>query len=303
MTIFSTAPSPSYVTLPECDPPYPPLLDFLDARFSKVGREVWRTRLEAGKVTTDRGLPVTVDTPYRPNLRLCYYREVEEEPDIPFTETILFQNDDLLAVCKPHFLPVTPAGPYVNQCLLYRLKAKTGIDDLVPIHRIDRETAGIVLLSVKKETRGVYHDLFSSGRVSKIYEAVATLPDDPEQQEWEMESRIVQGKPWFRMKHVEGPVNARTKIRLVERNEHYAYFDLEPRTGKQHQLRLHLTLIGSHILFDRYYPELQAKRPDDFSRPLQLLAKSLRFTDPVSHTMMEFRSSRELAWKRDALSK
>lgn len=301
MAMFSKAPTPSYVTLPECDPPYPSILDFLDVRFDKVGRDVWRTRLETGKVTEDTGRPVTIDTPYRPNFRLRYYREVEEEPDIPFEETILFQNEHLLVACKPHFLPVTPAGPYVNQCLLYRLKAETGIEDLVPIHRIDRETAGIVLFSVKKETRGIYHDLFSSGRVSKIYEAIATLPDDPEQQEWEVESRIVQGDPWFRMKHVEGPINASTKIHLIEKNEQHAYFCLEPRTGKQHQLRLHLNLLGSQILHDRYYPVLQPKCPDDFTRPLQLLAKSVRFTDPVSHKTLEFHSLRELIWKHGKL--
>ncbi len=291
----SIAPSPSFVTLPGCEPPYPSLLDFLDRRFAKVGREVWRARIEAGKITDDDGCAVTLDTPYRPHTRLRYYREVEREPEIPFEEEIVFQNDHILVACKPHFLPVTPAGPYVNQCLLYRLKAKTGIEDLAPIHRIDRETAGIVMFSVDKETRGVYHDLFSSGKVRKIYEAIATLPREAHRQEWVIKSRIVQGEPWFRMKHVEGPVNGITKIRLMDRNDLYAYFCLEPLTGKQHQLRLHLNLIGSQILHDRYYPELQPKRDDDFTRPLQLLAKELHFIDPVSRKALKFCSRRELS--------
>lgn len=294
MKTVSTAPIPSYVTLPDCLPPYPSVLDFLDRRFPKVGRDVWQARLAAGKVTEDAGAPVTADTPYQPNLRLGYFREVPEEPDIPFEAQIIFQNDHLLVACKPHFLPVTPAGPYVNQCLLYRLKAETDLNDLVPIHRIDRETAGIVLFSKQKATRGVYHDLFQFGQARKVYEAITTLPDHPEQREWLLQTRIVRGNPWFRVRHAEGPVNAITKIVLLDRNERFAYLRLEPHTGKQHQLRLHVTLIGAQILYDRYYPVLTPKRPDDFTRPLQLLAKSVAFIDPVSGQPMEFRSTRQL---------
>lgn len=297
MKTFSTAPTPSYVTLPKCEPPYPSLLQFFEQRFPKVGRSVWLERIKAGKVMDDAGHPVTLETPYCPHVRLHYYREVEQEPEIPFEASILFCNEHLLVACKPHFLPVTPAGPYVNQCLLYRLKAETGIDDLVPIHRIDRETAGIVLFSVQKATRGMYHELFSAGDVRKVYEAIATLPHDHEQQEWLVRSRIVQGEPWFRMKQVEGPVNAITRIRLLDKNDRFAYFQLEPVTGKQHQLRLHLTLLGSQILHDRYYPELQPKQPDDFIRPLQLLAKTVTFTDPVTQKPMEFQTTRMLAWE------
>jgi tRNA pseudouridine32 synthase/23S rRNA pseudouridine746 synthase len=174
------------------------------------------------------------------------------------------------------------------------LKAETDLDDLVPIHRIDRETAGIVLFSKQKATRGIYHDLFQSGHAHKIYEAVTTLPDHPEQREWLLHTRIVRGEPWFLVQHAEGAVNAITKILLLDRNERFAYLRLEPRTGKQHQLRLHVTLIGAQILYDRYYPVLTPKRPDDFARPLQLLAKSVAFIDPVSRQPMEFRSMRQL---------
>ena len=294
---MSKAPNPSYVTLPDCQPPYPSLLDFLDRRFAKVGRDIWEVRLKNGGVTDDSGTEITLNTPYRPNMRLRYYREVEREPHIPFQEEILFQNEHLLVTCKPHFLPVTPAGPYVNECLLYRLKIRTGISDLVPIHRIDRETAGIVMFSVNKDTRGVYHELFSSGKIHKRYEAVATLPNDSARQEWMLQTRIVRGEPWFRVKHAEGEINAVSRIHLVEKQGRYGYFHLEPLTGKQHQLRLHLSLLGSQILHDRYYPELQPKSGDDYTRPLQLLAKELRFIDPISQKPMHFCSPRELSWK------
>jgi len=294
----SIAPNPSYVTLPACDPPFPAMLDFLEMRFPKIGRDIWLSRLEQGKVTDDLGNVVTPDTPYRPNMRLRYYREVECEPDIPFQEKILFQNDQLLVVDKPHFLPVTPAGPYVKQCLLYRLKDTLGLEDLVPLHRIDRETAGLVMFSVNKATRGRYHALFSSGTVKKVYYALAALPTLPPSQGkylWQVRSRIVRGEPWFRMKNDDGPVNAISRITLVETHNALGVFRLEPLTGKQHQLRLHLTLIGSQILHDRYYPTLQPKRPDDFRKPLQLLAKELRFSDPITGQVMTFCSTYHLS--------
>ncbi|GAK50302.1 hypothetical protein U14_01530 [Candidatus Moduliflexus flocculans] len=293
---YSIAPVPSYVTLPICRPPYPALLDFFAQRFPNVGRDVWRERLESGKITTDAGDIVTPNTPYLPNARLRYYREVVAEPAIPFEERILFRNEHLLVVCKPHFLPVTPAGAYVNECLLYRLRRAFGLSEIAPLHRLDRETAGVVMFSINASSCAQYNALFHSGAVCKVYEAIASLPDDSDRTEWEIENRLVQGEPWFRTKVVDGAVNAISNITLVERRGEYGLFRLEPRTGKQHQLRVHLMLIGSHILHDRYYPELQPKQPDDFARPLQLLAKELHFTDPVSGEPMRFVSSRTLLW-------
>lgn len=294
----SAAPHPSYVTLTNCEPPYPTLLDFLDDRFPKVGRETWRLRLETGKIFDSDSHPITLDTPYIPHARLRYYREVAQEPQLPFQEEIVFRNEHLLVACKPHFLPVTPAGPYVNECLLYRLKKTTGVDDIVPIHRIDRETAGLVMFSLNRTTRSLYHDLFSSGQIRKVYEAVATLPTDLTRQEWLLKSRIVRGDPWFRVRHEEGPINAITRVTLIHRSESQAYLCLEPFTGKQHQLRLQLTLLGCQILYDRYYPVLQPKQPDDYAHPLQLLAKELDFLDPLTQHFMRFRATRSLHWER-----
>lgn len=293
---YSAAPIPSYVTLPICRPPYPALLDFFAQRFPNIGREVWQERLESGKITTDAGEIVTLNTLYLPNARLRYYREVADEPAIPFEERILFRNEHLLVVCKPHFLPVTPAGKYVNQCLLYRLRRTTGLSDIAPLHRLDRETAGVVMFSVNASSCARYNALFHSGAVRKVYEAIATLPDDSERTEWEIRNRLTQGDPWFRTTVMDGEVNAISKITLLERRGAYGLYRLEPRTGKQHQLRVHLSVIGSQILYDRYYPELQPKQPDDFARPLQLLAKELHFTDPVSGEPMSFVSSRTLLW-------
>jgi tRNA pseudouridine32 synthase/23S rRNA pseudouridine746 synthase len=286
----------STVTMPETEKPYPTILGFLARRFPQVRRDLWEQRILAGKVLDDAGTPITADTGYSPSKRIFYFREVEQERVIPFAEEILFRNDDLLVACKPHFLPVIPGGPYVAECLLNRLRSRTGNDHLVPIHRIDRETAGVVLFSTDRKTRGLYNDLFMQGKVEKTYQAVAECPLTPEKREWIVENRIVKGEPWFRMKVVPGESNARSIIRLVEAKEGRARFLLQPLTGKTHQLRLHMSGLGFRILNDRYYPGLQPETADDFAHPLQLIAKTVKFVDPVSGEAMEFRSERELLW-------
>jgi len=231
---------------------------------------------------------------YQPHLQLRYFREVENESQIPFLESILYQDDDLLVADKPHFLPVTPGGRYVEECLLSRLRRSTGNADLVPLHRIDRETAGIVLFSVNKKTRGRYARLWLQGEVEKRYQALSAGRPGLEGSFWVVENRIERGDPSFRMQVVPGTVNARSVITLLECNNGIARFLLQPLTGKTHQLRLHLSGLGCAILNDRFYPELQAERADNFATPLQLLAKMVRFKDPLSGVIREFVSGREL---------
>jgi tRNA pseudouridine32 synthase/23S rRNA pseudouridine746 synthase len=286
----------STVTMPATEKPYPSILGFLARRFPQVRQTLWEQRLQAGKILDDDGTPITVETGYIPHKRIHYFREVEQERTIPFAEQILFQNGELLVACKPHFLPVIPGGPYVAECLLNRLRRRTGNDDLVPIHRIDRETAGIVLFSVNRKTRGLYSNLFMQGKVEKTYRAGADCTRTPEVRSWTVENRIMKGDPWFRMKVVPGETNARSIIQLVELKEGRARFLLQPLTGKTHQLRLHMSGLGYGILNDRYYPDLQPETADDFSRPLQLIATSVKFHDPVSGEAMEFTSERELLW-------
>jgi tRNA pseudouridine32 synthase / 23S rRNA pseudouridine746 synthase len=286
----------STVTLPQADKPYLSMLDFLIKRFPRVSCDIWERRILEGKIIDDRGKPISIDSEYVPRNRIHYFREVEKERVIPFAEGILFQNDDLLVSCKPHFLPVTPGGPYVAECLLSRLRSRTGNDDLVPIHRIDRETAGIVLFSANRKSRGLYSELFMHGKVEKTYHAVAECASIPEIAEWMVENRMVKGEPWFRMTTAPGKANSRSIIKLVEVKENSARFLLSPLTGKTHQLRLHMSGLGFRIMNDRYYPDLQPERDDDFANPLQLLAKKVRFHDPVTGEPMEFTSERELQW-------
>ncbi len=285
---------PSRVSLPRIGKPYPSILEFLTQRFPGVGRNEWEERIESGKVLDDSGRPITRGTPYIPQKRLFYFREFAEEPLIPLQENILFQNDEILVACKPPFLPVTPAGPYVNECLLNRLRRKTGINNLVPLHRIDRETSGLVLFSVNEKTRGRYGGLFLNGVIEKTYEALSELSACPEENEWTVENRLVDDDIWFRSKVVPGAVNARSTIKLVAIRGNKAHFLLSPHTGKKHQLRVHMSGLGFQIMNDRYYPELLDKQEDDLNKPLQLIARRVKFIDPVTEHAMEFESERQL---------
>jgi tRNA pseudouridine32 synthase/23S rRNA pseudouridine746 synthase len=286
--------TPSVVTTPAATRLFPSILEFLTQRFPRIDCTCWQQRINAGKVLDADHTPITADTPYLPHQQLYYYREVEQERLIPFPETVLFQNDHLLVACKPHFLPVIPGGGYVNECLLNRLRMSTGNMDLVPLHRIDRETAGIVMFSVNRETRGLYSRLFADGMMDKSYQALAECSIKPVETGWTVENRIVKGDPWFRMQTVPGRPNARSQIRMKEMMGDIARFDLFPITGKTHQLRIHMSGLGFRILNDRYYPELQPEQADDFEKPLGLIAKSVKFRDPVSGKDMEFCSEREL---------
>ncbi len=286
---------PSTVTLPPTNKPYPSIIDFLVKRFPNIEKEIWINRILEGKIIDENGEKISFATNYIPGHRLRYYREILNEPKIPFKEKIIFENDEYIIVDKPHFLPVIPAGPYVNECLLNRLKAITGNDNLTPVNRIDRETAGLVMFSCKPKTRGLYNNLFSDKKVQKIYEAITESNSPTIISNLTLKNRIVQGEPWFRMKIEEGEVNAITRIDLVKSKNKFALFQLIPVTGKKHQLRIHLSSLGYKIVNDRYYPILLEKQETDFNKPLQLLAKKIEFIDPVTGDLKMFSSRHTLS--------
>src|SRR5690606_18642005 len=191
--------------------PWATVLDCLCARFPAVARSQWIERMARGRVVDAAGRQVTPATPHRVGLEVHYYREVQDEPSIPFGESVLHADGHLLVADKPPFLPVTPAGGHVHETLLGRLIRRTGNHDLVPLHRLDRDTAGLVLFSTSPRTRERYHALFRERRIEKGYEALAAaLP----QVEFPCTrtSRIVAGDPFFRMREVEGPANSETRI-------------------------------------------------------------------------------------------
>lgn len=293
-TDSSISPIPSRAYLPKLPNPPRTVFEYLAVRFPKIAPETWEARIRDGKVTLDDGRAVTCGTLYQTGLTVRYFREVQEEPLIPFEEKILSENEDILVADKPHFLPVIPSGRHVNECLLSRLQRRLGLLDLAPLHRIDADTAGLVLFSKRKATRSLYHDLFATGGVVKLYHAVCAPPRDPDRREWLIATRLERGDPWFRMRNADGPVNAVTRALLVKREGASAWFQLYPRTGKKHQIRVHMASIGCPIVNDLFYPDLRNDRPADYGRPMQLLAKRLSFQDPVTGRFMEFESQQRL---------
>ena len=271
------------------------VLDFMERRFPLTRRDFWENRMKEGLVFDNTGQPIAPDEPCTPGKRIFYYREVQQEIKVPFTEEILHHDDHLLVAFKPHFLPVTPSGRYVNHCLLNRLKTSTGNVHLTPIHRIDRETAGIVVFSVNPETRGLYQRLFMEGAMKKSYEAVAHSQTAAPEETVVVENRIVKGEPFFRMKTEPGPPNSRSLICCLKQGNGLALFRIEPETGKKHQIRIHLSGLGFGIVNDSFYPVLYPEQPPDFRNPLQLLARSIAFRDPLTQTVREFRCSAQLA--------
>jgi len=286
--------SPSLVALPAG--PWATVLDFLVERLPAVGRDEWQQRLHCGEVLYEDGTPVAPGAAFRHGQRLYYYRHLAHEPELPEHEAVLFEDDHLLVVDKPHFMPVTPTGRYVQQSLLVRCKRASGCEALSPIHRIDRETAGLVLLAKRAQDRNAYQALFRERQVSKAYEAVAAYRPD-----WPLpmvhRSRMEEDAKFFRMREVPGQPNSETGVALLQAHGARALYRLAPVTGKRHQLRVHMLALGRPILGDQFYPEVLRgpDEPEDFAQPLQLLAREIGFTDPVTGQARHFVSQRRLA--------
>jgi tRNA pseudouridine32 synthase / 23S rRNA pseudouridine746 synthase len=270
------------------------VFEFLCSRFPNITPAIWQERINFGNVFYENKKPVGLPDIAKTGTRIYYYREVENEIIIPFNEKILFRDEHILIADKPHFLQIAPAGKFANETLLNRLKKSTGLDDIVPVNRLDRDTAGLVLFSTNKHTRDAYYKIFRDRLVYKSYKCITE--DNPEIKETRLriENRLIQGEPWFRMKSSKGNVNSITDITLDRRENGFSYFSLHPETGRKHQLRIHMCLIGCPILNDRYYPDLFPESSDDFTKPLKLLAEKLSFKDPLTGRVHDFQTERNL---------
>ena len=289
----------SCVALPQG--PWPGVLDFLAHRLPKVSRDEWRMRIQAGEVFDAQGSPIDIDAPYTPNTRVYYYRSLPPEPALPEQETVLFADAHLVVADKPHFMPVTPKGRYVQNSLLVRLRQRLNLPELSPLHRIDRETAGLVLFAVRAQDRHAYQQLFATRQVHKTYQAIAAVRPDLTLPHTHR-SRLASQTRFFVSHEVPGEPNSETVLTQVQWNTHTAgtrgLYTLEPITGKRHQLRVHMWALGLPIEGDQFYPQVLRgpDEADDFSQPLQLLAHTLRFTDPLTGQARHFVSARRLNW-------
>jgi tRNA pseudouridine32 synthase/23S rRNA pseudouridine746 synthase len=268
-------------------------LDFFQIQYPQIDVATWIKRMARGEVRDEAGRYINPKSAYRAGACIFYYREVENEKVIPFVERVLYQDEHILVADKPHFLPVIPSGQFLHQTLLVRLRKNHDLEDLVPIHRLDRETAGVVLFSVNPKTRGQYTSLFRNRQVTKVYEAIAPTPNSA-MVPTTRRSRIVPGQPFFRMKEVSGEANSETHVKSIRTLGLNTLYQLLPVTGTKHQLRLHLAALGIPIVNDKLYPSMARSTDDDFSSPLQLLAKSISFQDPVTRQSRYFESARKL---------
>ncbi|MDO8150687.1 pseudouridine synthase [Isoptericola sp. b408] len=298
--------NPTRLVLPHDDAAvarYATAAGYLLARFPDDADRL-RDKLAAGEVVTGDGTPVTRDTPYEPRGFLYLYRDPPADgPAVPALADleVLHRDENLLVVDKPHRVATMPRGRWVTQTVLTRLRRELDLPDLVPAHRLDRPTAGVLVLTVRPEVRGPYQLVFQERRVRKVYEAVAPLPDGSDGTGFPrtVRSRIVKRRGVVRAEEVPGEPNAESWIDLVDRDERrgLGLYRLEPHTGKTHQLRLHMAGLGLPIRHDPFWPVLRAGADDgadDRGEPLQLLARSLRFDDPLTGERRTFTSRRRL---------
>ncbi|MFH9674657.1 pseudouridine synthase [Streptomyces sp. NPDC017405] len=271
--------------------------EHLVERLTGAGPGMVESMFAAGRVVGADGRAVPPDAPYRPGMFVWFHREPPAEVPVPFPVEVVYRDEHIVVADKPHFLATTPRGSHVAQTALARLRHELGIPALTAAHRLDRLTAGLVLFTVRPEERGAYQTLFRDRRVHKEYEAVA--PYDPALAlPQTVRSRIVKERGVPAAREVAGEPNAETYVELAGHRAGLGRYRLVPATGQTHQLRVHLSALGVPILGDPLYPEVTAPVPaGDFRRPLQLLARRLEFTDPVTGTHHTFTSGRRLrAW-------
>ena len=269
--------------------PWATVLEALCAHFPRIDPAQWRARLEGGRILDASGAPLALDAPYRVGLEISYFREVPDEAPVPFQEHVLYADAHLVVADKPPFLAVTPSGRHLEHTLLRRLVRRLDNPRLVPLHRIDRATSGLVLFSANPDSRAAYQALFRERRIEKTYLALAApLPtlSFPRVHH----SRIGPGEPFFRMREMAGEPNSETHVAIDAALGHTWRYRLTPVTGRKHQLRLHMAALGAPIVNDDLYPHWLENDVDDAQRPLRLLAHALAFDDPVTGEPRRFES-------------
>jgi tRNA pseudouridine32 synthase/23S rRNA pseudouridine746 synthase len=295
--------SPSCLALP-ClrTAPWRTVLECLVQRLPAVPAHEWRERMASGDVLDELGRPLPPDTPYTRGLRVYYWRTLPQEPVVPFGHRLLHRDEHLVVADKPHFLPVTPGGRYVRETLLVRLRHSLNLPELSPLHRLDRETAGVVAFCVRPQDRDAYQRLFRERRVHKVYEAIAPVRSGLALPCTHRSHLCDDETAFYRMRQAtpaeQRPDNSETHIELLRQQGSWGLYRLRPVTGKRHQLRVHMAALGLPLAGDQFYPVVRRApgEHEDFAQALALLGRELAFTDPLTGQQRVFRSERELDW-------
>ena len=293
--------------------PWDTAMDYMMHRWGHIDPQGIEDRFDAGEIVGEGGVPLTRHTRLEDHTFIWYYRTLPPETRLPVEISILHQDGHLLVVDKPHFLPTTPGGTYIQESALVRLRNQLDLPDLIPMHRLDRMTAGVLLFSTNPQTRGKYQVLFEKRQVQKEYECVSAAEPAPGYPAVQfpvmVRNRMTKSRSYLLAEVTDGEPNAETRIEQLETFDggtplgasgtagagRLARYRLEPHTGKTHQLRVHMASLGLGIVNDAFYPDLLDKAPDDYGKPLQLLARGIRFVDPVSGKPVEYRSGLELS--------
>lgn len=300
------------------------IADYLIARFYPNDPQIIHARFNTGEVRLDDGTILTGDSPYMPGERIWYFRELADEPQLPSDMPVLYEDEHVLAIDKPHFLPTTPRGSYIAQTALTKLRVREQNPLLIPIHRLDRPTAGVLLFAKTVDARRPFQMMFQHRQVSKTYRAVAPVPADAAAAEQALSAQGLQVRSHIQKIRDQLQVqqlseqecaahgvepNTLTTVKILrtftpsaqavegwraEPNREWALYDLAPHTGKTHQLRAHLNMLSSPILGDVLYPQVLPDAPDRPEYPLQLLAYSLHFEHPITGEQVDLYSGRSL---------
>jgi tRNA pseudouridine32 synthase/23S rRNA pseudouridine746 synthase len=257
-------------------------------------------RLRDGEFVDAKGAPVPLDAPFVPRSVVWTHRALPDEVPVPFELEVLHRDERLVVVDKPHFLATMPRGRHVVQSALARARVATGLPRLTPAHRLDRPTAGVLMLTTEQRWRGAYQGVFAAGRAHKEYLAVAPVRADLALP-LVRRTHVAKEHGVHQAREVAGAEpNAETLVELLDQRTGLGLYRLTPRTGRTHQLRCQLHGLGIPIVNDPLYPVERDVRVDDFSRPLQLLSSVLEFDDPVDGRRRRFETRRRLeTWPPD----
>ncbi|MFJ2440413.1 pseudouridine synthase [Streptomyces sp. NPDC087658] len=283
---------------PDPDGVWGSVRDHLVARFgAAIGVARVDAMLREGRFAAADG-PVGAADPYTAGRYVWFHRDFAAEERVPFEVGVVYRDERIVVADKPHFLATTPRGRHITETALARLRSGLGLPLLQPAHRLDRLTAGLVLFVVRPEDRGAYQTLFRDRLVRKEYEAVAAY-DPGVALPVTVRSRIEKERGVLAAREVAGEPNAESRIELLEHRAGLGRYRLRPTTGRTHQLRVHMNALGLPLLNDPLYPVVREEEPDSYARPLQLLARALEFTDPVTGVPYRFESRLRLAqWPR-----
>jgi tRNA pseudouridine32 synthase / 23S rRNA pseudouridine746 synthase len=248
-----------------------------------------RAKVLAGEVVDADGGVIDGTTVLSAGASVYLYRDLPDEVPVPFDIPLLYRDDHIVVVDKPHFVATMPRGGHVAQTALVRLRRELELPELSPAHRLDRLTAGVLLFTTRRELRGRYQTLFARGLVRKTY--LARAADNPSVElPTVVRSRIIKRRGQLQAVEEPGEPNAETLVEMVANG----LYRLTPRTGRTHQLRVHMASLGLPIIGDPLYPRVIDVAPDDFSRPLQLLAHTIEFADAVTGCLRRFASRRRI---------